>query len=699
MVGRYLSIILGVLVMAMAMTIASPTALLAQEAEIDNILDVLVVTAFRGLERAREVSQPIEVISSEEIKGSTGKDLSDILGSHGIQIDYQNTRNYGNVTITMRGLTTSTHGSDLFSEILILLNGRRIGMDTISLVGMDNVDRIEVIRGPGAMQYGSAGMGGVINIITKRGKEVPEGKIEVGMGTDEYYKTNLFASGRADKLDVAFGMSFSKSGSYSDAENNLIENSGVGSQIGFYGNFGWNFDEYNRVGLNITGAHVNRGGTGSTGVLTTGPEDYRNHPYREAQWKKTDSADLLYEGQTQSGEFTWLGRYFYGESSYYTLRTFEGLPAGLPSDYLTTKSEFKNQGAQAQISWNQGIFHLTAGMDWLKLNMRQRQTLLPYVTADRRSDANSVFTNFGGFLLGRVNLLTDNNLVISGGIRYDSYDIDIDSLVRGAPREIEPKSYEKFIPSIGIAYSPIEELKLRVNYAKAYRVPTPRELIGNFFMGSTLYVGNPNLEPEENGTLDLGFDLQWGNFAATVSYFRSKVKNYIGTEVLPEGTGYINIPDVNINGFEVSWRFNIARQLGWDFDLSPYMYYTHLLDYETPDGKKLANLDQTTLAGGLDIYSEEYGLSAQIKATYHGMPEITSFRTQAKSSGRGGATVWDVSLTKVLYEFGDASDISLKLGIDNLTNKLYEVGAVSATAAPDYGSGRTFYLGLVYNMD
>ena len=128
-------------------------------------LDAIVVTAGSTEEAKREVSSNITVIDEKIIAMSGAKDLSDLAAKQGLQI-YKVPSGLSGIYI--RGLGNRSNPDEFSGNVLILMNGHRTGTNNMSLIGLENVERIEIIRGPAAVQYGSAAMGGVVNIITKK---------------------------------------------------------------------------------------------------------------------------------------------------------------------------------------------------------------------------------------------------------------------------------------------------------------------------------------------------------------------------------------------------------------------------------------------------------------------------------------------------------------------------------------------------
>ncbi|MDR3152975.1 MAG: TonB-dependent receptor [Deltaproteobacteria bacterium] len=697
MSGKYLPAIAAAFILSV-----TPVALAQEQEGTGSFLDTLVVTAARTPERLRDVPQYMEVVTEEQIRDSGASDVTDVLEEHGIQVHFQNARNYGNDVIVMRGLETSTHGFDVLSGVQVLLNGRRIGIDSLSIMGTHAVQRIEIIHGPGSVMYGSAGMGGVVNIITKRGSETPEARAEIGIGEFGEGKASIYGSTKTGRLDIAAAFSYSKAGDYSAGDGARIEKSGNHGRNNYYLNTGWNFDDRNRLGLILQGSAISEGQSPMEEYTVTGsgyasiPVPYRGRPYYNFQDKALHSGDLIYEGSAESGDLDWLVRYYYGEGTYSLYRRSYLADGSVPLDNSgNSKSAF--QGAQAQVGWDYGPLHLTAGVDWTQNEMTQEQGNNSYVVAtqDRSSYASSTLENIGAFLLAKLSLLERRNLVFTAGVRYDKLTIDIDRKSAREPDwQHDTRVFTKVIPSFGVAWSPTEYLKLRANVGEAFRAPSPRQLVGNFYMGSRYYWGDPNLKPEESLTWDFGFDVNYRHLIFSATYFSSDYKNYIGT-VSPApprtGTQYVNIEDVRLAGFEASARWNVGRELGYEFDLTPWFGLTRMLKLEQGNGDKLPDVANLVFSAGVDFRSEAIGLKARLKAVYYGKPDITTFSTQRAPAETGGATVFDFSATKRLISFGDQGELSLTATVNNLFNKLYsDTGQV---AMP----GRAIYMGLVYD--
>lgn len=638
-------------------------------------LDTVIVTADRSEETVREVSQSVIVISEEDIQRTAAVSVVDVLKRYGIQTSSDGGVNYGAQSVVMRGAKSSMHGFDLAGDVLVLVDGRRAASDNLSIISLGNVQRIEIIRGPGAVQYGSSAIGGVINILTKRGAENPELKVEIGGTSFGGTRAQAFASGRAGQIDAAAWISYVDSGNIRDGEGNTLDNSGMGHMAKFGANIGWNINEYNRLGLNFHGVDGQR--------LESGPvstQQYQNRDYY--------LADLLYEGSTPDEDFSWMARYFLGRTSYEISREKSGQRAN-QSDNAN-----RIQGGQAQLSWS-GLdwLTLTGGTDVLYYDMEQNQPHSVHTAANRANYTDSDYLNIGAFLLGKVYLLENRRLVLSAGGRYDYFKVNTDTDYApgqsNARQQHSDSSVDHFIPSLGIAYSPWNVLKLRANYSHAFKMPTPRQLGGIYYM-SNLFIGNPDLKPEKSRTWDVGFDLAWQALNVSFSYFSSTYEDMI-VALAPVGgeRHYDNLDKAYIDGIEGSVSFDLGHHFDWPVQLQPYFSFTHLTRFEDNNDVSLLDVSRNSFSWGLLFAFPEYGLRSSLDFTYYGGNRLNSASSLARSPG--GATVADFNLSIRLWEFEEAGDLSLKLAVNNIFNKQY-----STNKSEFYMPGTNFYVGVAY---
>lgn len=171
------------------------TAVIAQDSISETTIDPVVVTANRTEQHLSDVAQSIAIIDRADIEAAPADSLADLLeyvsgvdvrqrGTHGVQSD-----------VSIRG------GSH--EQTLVLLNGismtnSQVGHHNMDIpVSLNDIERIEIIKGPSARVYGANAMAGVINIITRR-KQTPSITAQVKAGEFDYHASDLqahFATG------------------------------------------------------------------------------------------------------------------------------------------------------------------------------------------------------------------------------------------------------------------------------------------------------------------------------------------------------------------------------------------------------------------------------------------------------------------------------------------------------------------------
>ncbi len=655
-------------------------------------MDTLVVTASRTKEALRDVSQNITVFTAADIKNSGAVSITDLLKTAGIQVYSEGAQGYGNDGLVIRGGRSSMHGFDIAGDILVLVDGHRTGSDFLGNIGLESAERIEVIRGPGSVQYGASAMGGVVNVITKKGKSINEGSLEAGFGSFGLRRYKAAVSGMAGKLDYAFAAGYMTQDNYELGNGATYENSDVQDRYHYNLNAGWNFNPVNRLGVLVQGSDINGAGKGEDGTSS--------YNYYTRQGRDNQMVDLSWEGATDSRSTTWLARYFKGQVNYDLKRFTKTSTTRLP----LSENENDFMGSQLQASHDFGMLRAVAGTDWMSYDFDQRQDGSA-ASATRQNTAQSDFDNIGGFFLGELRLLERQNLILSAGIRYDTFDVSVTAKKISnnitVSRDVDKDSLN---PSLGIAFSPVEMLKLRANYARAFKMPLPRQLTGYTLMMSTPFVGNPDLEPETSDNFDVGLDFDWKALFASATYFYSDYSDMIGYERHTADAHYpgnhywyYNVDSATIQGVEAGLKIDIARYLGGGFKLAPYINWTHLIAFEDGNGYKLANRAEDSLSTGVAFASNDLGLTLNLSVTYYGRQyetDTTSGTSNTISDSLlenvGDAWVADIFFSQRLFSLSKWGQINLKGSLKNIFDEYYAVDEDS------WMPGRSFYLGLEY---
>jgi outer membrane receptor protein involved in Fe transport len=172
-------------------------------------LDAVIVTAPSADGTARTAPHGVSVITADDIARSTAKTVGDLL-SREANLNLQSfTGNDNRSTIDIRGM-----GATASSNVLVLVDGVRLNENDLSApdlltIPLAQIERVEIIRGGGAVRYGNGAVGGVINIITKRARP-RELRADVVGRVGSYSTTDLRASGFAGAGEIAASITLSK---------------------------------------------------------------------------------------------------------------------------------------------------------------------------------------------------------------------------------------------------------------------------------------------------------------------------------------------------------------------------------------------------------------------------------------------------------------------------------------------------------
>lgn len=624
----------------------SASAAAAETQRLPNV----VVTAGRIEEKASSVTQAMTLIPSEDIRKNQHADLGGLLRQYGIQVDsYAPNSGLGQTTI--RGMRNGLFDSELQGGVLFLVDGRRSGTGLVSLIPMVNVERIEILRGPAAVQYGTSAMGGVINIITRRGAEKTTAMAEFGAGSFETLRTQGEVAGRIKNFDYSLGASFLNSGDYKDGSGARYDNTSVGRKVAYNANLGYNFASEHRIGLSALGVDMD----------ALDDPGSRSYPSPEAYTDRYNySFDALYEGGLKDYGLSWHTRWFMGRGHY-------GYNDPASAWFSFTRNDF--QGAQGQISFTKSILTLTGGLDWSKYE------------SWNNFDNEATSKNLGTFLLGKLSFL-DELIILSGGVRYDDFKLEAEG---------QDNDRDRTTPSFGIALNPLSWLTLRGNYGESYVMPSGLQLVG-YSAGFYTYVGDPNLKPEKGKGWDAGFDLHYNSIKITGTYFQNDYEDKIATENRLGTYYYYNMDKAKMRGIEASASLDIGELLEWDFELRPYANLTRMLKYEDDNGKKMNYVNKWDIAYGMGFNHPALGLGVDLRFVYYGGQNIDNFSTwPATESTLGGRTTADLYITKTILNDDKLGTFSVKAELRNIFDKEYYL-------VHDYPMpGRSFWLGLRYD--
>jgi len=345
-------------------------------------------------------------------------------------------------------------------------------------------------------------------------------------------------------------------------------------------------------------------------------------------------------------------------------------------DGISSKRGTDQRGAQAQISINRKDSLLTAGFDWVD-----------YEVEASWAPQETTFNNPAYFLLAKTRLF-DRKLIITGGLRYDVYKLEVER-----PQGRQEKDHD-LNPTVGLAYLLTDNLKLRANYGEAFVMPSADELAADFVVWGTRNLGNPDLKPEKSKTYEGGFDLYRNSLNISLTYFYTdyRVKIEATTTAAGDRT-WENRGRATIEGLEGEVSHDLGELFEWDFQLTPYASFVYLTEYEDKEtGVDLNYISDLQMSYGITL-TGIYGMTANLNFAYTGKQRIEDWESGIRPVTvieKGGFTVANLTIIRKMFNFREKGGLTLRGEIQNLLDKDYEY--VNGYPMPGIG----FFLGLRY---
>ncbi|MFN0316450.1 MAG: TonB-dependent receptor plug domain-containing protein [Burkholderiales bacterium] len=485
---------------------------LAQDATPEVEAPAVEVSAFRVPTLVTEAAQGVSVVTSREIQERNPASVAQVLQMvPGVQVDRMGGAG-GLSSIYIRGSDPE--------HVLVLVDGVRMndpllsrgGAYDLSAIDPASIERIEVIRGTGSTMYGADAIGGVVNIITRRGsKEGLSLSGGLGVGTKGYSSGNARVAGGNEQVQYSVGAAVLKDGRNSDGgELDLTTFDGAVSLQA------------------MPGTHVKFFARHNERESTTFPEasggirlaSNRTLEQRDAT-ETTFGANAIYAPSDQWSARIQISRYDRAEDI-----NSPGVGFSIPATISTT--EFVRDSFLASGSLKLPLnSELSAGYEYQNEDGDSRSVLTGLGQADfqLKRHTNALFAAWKGKPI--------ENLIVLADLRYD---------------RISNLSSETS-PGAAVRYNLASGTSLKARYSEGFRPPS-------FYSLASPLVGNANLVSETSRSMELGAEQVIGEYAQLgASVFKTRTKNLIdfdSTVSGPIGFGQIvNRDTVESEGIEV----------------------------------------------------------------------------------------------------------------------------------------------------
>lgn len=659
---------LGMLLMSI------PLSIHAQEKEIT--LETVVVTATRDAQEIRKIPANVTVISLEEIERSHARTTVDLLRNEA-GIEVRDWTGIGKtVTVDIRGF-----GETGPLNTLVLVDGRRVNEIDLSGVDwtqipLDQIDRIEILRGPGSVLYGDNAVGGVINIITKRPEKPLSFKGEVSRGSFLFHKESASVSGKTGPLSaMAFG-DYSSTEGY--RENGFLRYKDTGVKF--------LFDLSQAVQLSLNG-NFHRDDFGLPGALPQSLyEDDRRTTLKPNDKAETDDGYLSFGVKMNFKE---MGR-IETDLSYRHRESANFFLSSLPISSFKDRRDLSTWGFTPKYILERPLGghsnKVTFGFDYYHSNSKIDSE--SFFFGSTTFDGIDVLKrSFGVYLLNELSIL--ENLLLSTGGRWEwvTYDVSQDlSGVDDRKRDSEPAW------SVGLNYLFGKGSSLFLSVKRSFRFPVSDELIQYVFPPPTF---QPTIQINSAMKTQTGYHYEMGIrnifndwMEGNLTLFWMDLRDEIFYNPLTFSNE--NYPKTRRRGMEVGLK---AKPLSWLDVWGNYGYVHPTLRGGGFSGKEIPGVSRHKGSIGVDIHAGK-GFLLHTRANFIGPRHFISDWGNQVGRLDGYYTI-DAKLS---YEW---KGLKAFVGVNNITNYKYaEYGVLNFAGLPFYypSPERNFFAGLSYTF-
>ncbi len=601
-------------------------------------LSTIVVTGTRTPKLLKDAPIVTRVLTQTDIKKADATHIGDLLQSElpGIEFSYSMNQQ---TSLNMQGFGGNS--------VLFLVDGERLAGETLdnidySRLNMDNVGRVEIVKGAASSLYGSNAVGGVVNVISQ--------------DANEPWTVNLnsrFGANNSQRYGVSAGFKKGVISSMTNIQHTTVDEinlKGDGDYSKIYGSKTWNVKERlvikpvrdfkltaragyffrERFTSEVSKERYRDFSGGLKGNYTIGKNDDLEVSYSFDQYDKSDY-------QTQNGK---------------DVRDYSNVQHTMRAIYNHTFSD-KNI--------------LTIGGDFM------RDYLMSYQFTDGGSHKQYTTDAFAQFDWNPTNKFN-----VIAGLRFDHF---------------SEADLKHLSPKLGVMYK-VNKCSLRGSYSGGFRAPTLKEMYMNFDMASIFMIyGNKDLKAESSHNFSLSAEYIRGRYNVTVTGFYNIVDNRITTAWNDElkGMVYTNMSKLNVYGLDASavakFPCGISARLSYA--------YTH---EHIKKGEPLTSSTRPHTATARLEYGKNwknYGFNVSLngrylsKVTTDVYTSSTSYEETEKQT-YPAYSIWKLSMTNKIW-----NGVNITLTVDNLFNYVpsyYYSNSPSTT-------GTTFMAGISLDIN
>lgn len=522
----------------MAQTSSHDTLSLASQI---HQIDEVVVTGARQETDVRHLSQTVSVVGRAQIEHSLQPSLLPVLTEQvpGLFVTSRGVMGYGVSngaagSISLRGLSGGT------ARLMVLIDGHPqyagiFGHPIADAYQSFLAERVEVLRGPASVLYGSNAMGGVINIVTRKMQEDGVNThLHAGYGSYNTLETELTNRVRKGRFSSVVSGSYNRTDGHRDDMG--FEQYGGYAKLGYEMTDHWNV----RGDVNVTHFNASYPGPVSAPLL--------DGDQRITRGMTSFALENRYE-KTSGGL-----SFFYNWGDHWINDGYTPSAGESPQD-----ARFNSHDYMTGISLYQSTQfftgnRITLGFDWFRYGGRAWNE---YVSGEKVGTTSDLVDKEEDELAGYIDFRQDfcTWLTFNAGLRVDHHS----------------RVGTEWVPQAGLAFHLPQAMELKASVSKGFRYPILREMY-------MFPPQNPDLQPESMWNYELAFSqrLMEGQLYYGVNLFYINAKNLIQTLPNPHGSGMLNqnTGKIENTGVELQAAYRINRDWSVDGNYS-YLHMAH----------------------------------------------------------------------------------------------------------------------------
>lgn len=652
--------------------------------------ETVVVSASRVEKELLDVPMSVSVITKEEIEKSPTRTVGELLQDvPGVQLQKSGAQGINRISI---------RGEDAF-RTLVLIDGQKIpeqkSMEgTPLLIDPSSIERIEVIKGPASVLYGSEAMGGVVNIITKKGGEKPiQGQIGVGF--------NGATNGLFENISLYGGMNGWK---YRISGSNTYQHAvrtpdGLADHSKYAQRSGSAFLSYDLSDDLTLGASYEQFYSEIMAGSMDSPEFYVDIKAWERQ-----KAAVFAEARNIS---EWLSRVRFDafwQQTHKDMHNHVVPMAGSSIDPFADNWE-RALGLSLQADWQLGDNnYLITGYEFLSDSLDATGRTETSIKMSPMMSMESLSTNeFKGLqtthaIFAQMETSLPWDFTLTYGARqtwvnssmhradgWESGSMDMStpagpmSMPFSGPSDVGTtgsKWQSRPVFNASLMWQGIDDLTLRAGWSQGFRVASLADRYVTSSMGGGTVLPNPSLKPETSNNFEIGARYSAFGLNLDATFFYNLADNYIASEIVDAATSttrYTNVGKAYTHGAEVSASYDLPH------GFTPYVsaaYLRRLYDrghYSTWNTGTPAWTGRAGIRAKHEV-DDELEVTGDLYARFASISKSDTFDSDSGQVTRNASYhAWTTANAAVGVNFGNEKQYSIHAEVLNIFNQKYTI--------------------------